>query len=374
MKRRTLLGAGAAGLAGASTTMVALAGGVRAAGAQATDQATTMKLGCQQGPTDERRLRYFARHGVKNICGDLRERKSKGPFTVDELARLRDLAAGHGVSVDMVRLPFLRPSHIDGAARPAIMLGQSPERDRDIEEVQNSIVSCARARIPAISYNLTLIGYQRGKPVPGRGGVLQSAWRLRDQGEMAARRTRAGTVSAALFWERIDYFLERVVPVATEHKVRLCCHPHDPPTPPGFQGVDSVLGTVDGLKKFVTLRESPYHVLNFCQGTVAEMLEDPRRQLFDVIRYFGRKQKIFNVHFRNISGKRDDFVERFPDDGDIDFVKAMRVYQEVGYRHMIMPDHVPGHADDPDKLQAFAFSYGYIRALIQAVQANQVPA
>jgi mannonate dehydratase len=48
-------------------------------------------------------------------------------------------------------------------------------------------------------------------------------------------------------------------------------------------------------------------------------------------------------------------------------VRAMRVYREVGYDGMIMPDHMPSHADDPRGLQAFAFGYGYIKALIQTV-------
>ena len=97
-----------------------------------------------------------------------------------------------------------------------------------------------------------------------------------------------------------------------------------------------MLGTVDGLKRFITIQESPYHGLNFCQGTVSEMLADPGTQIFDVIRYFGTRKKIFNVHFRNIRGHRDDFVEVFPDEGDVDFVKAIQVYKEVGY---------PVHAD-----------------------------
>jgi mannonate dehydratase len=73
------------------------------------------------------------------------------------------------------------------------------------------------------------------------------------------------------------------------------------------------------------------------------------------------------VHFRNIRGKRNDFMETYPDEGDIDFVKAIRVYKEVGYPYMLMPDHVPVHPDDRGGSQAFAFAYGYIRALIQAV-------
>jgi mannonate dehydratase len=159
-----------------------------------------------------------------------------------------------------------------------------------------------------------------------------------------------------------------VVPVAEEYKIRLACHPHDPGVPPkGFRGVQRVLGTVEGLKKFVAIKESPYHGLNLCLGTTAEMLQNPAAEIHDVIRYFGERKKIFNIHFRNIKGKRDDFHETFPDDGDMDMTRVMMTLRDVDYPYMVMPDHMPRHADDPGQLQAFAFGYGYIKALIQAV-------
>src|SRR5262249_31751956 len=108
-----------------------------------------------------------------------------------------------------------------------------------------------------------------------------------------------------------------------------------------------------------------------------ENLENPARDLPSVIRYFGEKGKIFNVHFRNIKGHRDDFVaECFPDDGDIDLGAAVRAYRDVGYDGMLMPDHVPvvASADrSPQSIQViqgeeFVFAYGYIRALIQEAQ------
>jgi mannonate dehydratase len=325
-----------------------------------------MKVGCQQGPTTEPLLRFFARHGVRNICASLPDRTGQTIHGVDELRRLREQCAAQGISVDMIRLPLLRPSNADHDPRSAIVLGKSPERDRDIEEIQAFIRSCAAAGIPAITYNLTILGYQRTHTVTGRGGARYAAWALARAGEGAAKLGRAGRVPADVYWERIAYFLERVVPVATEHKVRLACHPHDPPTPPGFGGVDAVMGTVKGLERFLSLSDSPYHGLNFCQGTVAEMLANPATEIFDVIRTFGKRKKIFNVHFRNIRGRRDDFEERYPDDGDVDLFRALQVYREVGYDGMLMPDHVPKHDDDPDERQAYAFCYGYIRALIQA--------
>ena len=338
-----------------------------ASAAATSGRRTLMKLGCQSAPTNETHLQYLARYGVRNICGYPEIGEGRLYATVDELKRLRDLAEKNSISIDCIAPPFLASTHIDQTLHPAIVLANSPERDRDIEALQTLIRNCAAAGIPSIKYNLTILGVLRTGRTPGRGDAMYSTWRFKDAHPNPPL-TRAGRVDADMFWERITYFLQRVIPVAEEYRIRMACHPHDPGVPPeGYQGVVRVLGTVDGLKEFITIRESPYHGLNFCQGTVAEMLNDPGKEIYDVIRYFGTRKKIFNVHFRNIRGHRDDFQEVYPDQGDIDFVKAIRVYKEVGYPYMLMPDHVPLAANDPGGLQSFAFCYGYIRALIQAV-------
>jgi mannonate dehydratase len=363
MKRRDILKAGAAV---AAAPMIPSASSSASAAPKAL-----MKLGCQSGPTTDQRLQFFKRHSVNNICGYAEDPDKKGYFSVEDLSKLKERCEKHKVSLDMIEFGFLASSHIDRTARPAIMLGESPARDRDIEHVQIIIKNAAKVGIPAIKYNMSLLGVLRTERTPGRGGSSYSTWNLKEAQKYTTHKpeTRAGVVNADRYWERITYFLDRVVPVATENKVRIACHPHDPGVPPGegFQRIDAVLGTPEGLKKFLSIKESPYHGLNFCQGTVSEMLQDPGKEIYDVIRYFGSRKKIFNVHFRNIRGKRDNFQEVYPDEGDIDFVRAMKVYKEVGYPYMMMPDHVPNHPDDRGGMQAFAFAYGYIRALIQAV-------
>jgi mannonate dehydratase len=345
-----------------------------------------LKLGCQSGPSNDQHFAFFARYGVRNICASpVIADPARLYATAEELIQLRELAERHGLSVDMTDSVLLQSSLIDVEKHPAIMLGQSPQRDRDIEAFQTLIRNCREVGIPAVKYNMSILGVLRNTRTAGRGDAEYTGWDLKG-GPVDTSLTRAGVVDDDAFWARITYFLERVVPVANECKVRLACHPQDPGVPQsGYRGVHRVLGTVEGLKKFVSIHESPYHGLNFCQGTLSEDLQNPAEEIFDVIRYFGNRKKIFNVHIRNITGHRDRFFETFPDDGDVDMVRAALTYKEVGYEGMLMPDHVPlvgldgrgadyaynygGSSSTADgHLESFAFAYGYIRGLIQAVE------
>jgi mannonate dehydratase len=213
---------------------------------------------------------------------------------------------------------------------------------------------------------MSILGVLRTGRTPGRADTSYTSFKLADA-KADPPLTKAGRVSADKYWERITYFLERVIPVANEYKVRMACHPNDSMTPPeGYQGVDAVLSTVPGLKRFVTIKESPYHGLNFCQGTVSEMLIDPGKEVYDVIRWFGERKKIFMVHFRNIKGNRTAFSEVAIDEGDVDMAKAMLVYKDVGYDGIMMPDHAVQAPNDQGGEKYNAFAYGYIAGLIKA--------
>jgi mannonate dehydratase len=334
-----------------------------------TKKKAHLKVGHQHLSTNEA-LKLFAALGVNNICSDLPSAKMDAAWSVEGLTKLRERVESFGIKLDCVPLP-LSSAYITRHENPAIMLGKSPERDQQIDDICQMIRNAARAGIPMLKYNMSILGVVSTEPVAGRGGARSRAFSYA-KAKQDPPLTEAGPVSEDVYWERITYFLKRVMPVADEYKMKLACHPHDPgmPKDKGYRGVHTVLGSVDGLKKFLSIVNSPHHGLNFCQGTVSEMLAKPGQEIYDVIRYFGLRGKIFNVHFRNIKGGFLDFHETFIDDGDVDMLKAMRTYKEIGYDGMLMPDHVPKIEGDEGGLRAFAYSFGYIKALIAAVNAE----
>ena len=326
-----------------------------------------MKLGTQVAARDDDDYRIMAQLGVTHINAD--PPGNPHDWSIDDLARHRDHLAALGLVLDMVQLP-LSSRPIEESQSPDILLA-GPDRDRQIDSICRLIERLSEVGIPAAKYNLNIIGIPRTPKEPGRGGSMNAAFRW-DKIDQQASPGAAGVLDAEENWERINYFLSHVVPVAESSKVRLACHPHDPYTPPGYRGVTRVLGTVEGLKRFVQMHESPYHGLNFCQGTIGEMLDDPGVEIFDVIRWFGERDKIFNVHFRNIRGCRLSFMETFPDEGDMDMGRALRLYAELGYKHMLMPDHVPTVAGRDSQNTAFAYVYGYLAAHLEMLRRNDM--
>jgi mannonate dehydratase len=355
------------------TSITAAASGLLTAKAQSANLAGLpeglLKVGTQHGSSNEI-LALLAAFGVNHICSSLPSVKMDENWSTASLSKLRERVESYGIKLEMVPLPL--SSHIISQAEmPHIMLGKSPDRDQEIDQICQMIRNAARAGIPALKYNMSILGVVRTESSPGRGGSSYSTF-IYDKARQDPPLTEAGRVDAEEYWERITYFLKRVIPVAEEYKVRMACHPHDPgmPVDRGFRGVQTVLGSVEGLRRFVDITPSPYHGLNFCQGTISEMLENPAKEIFDVIRYFGSRGKIFNVHFRNIRGRFLNFQETFIDDGDVDMLRALRAYREVGYDGMLMPDHVPEISGDRNGLQAFAYTFGYIKALIRVVNAQ----
>jgi mannonate dehydratase len=324
-----------------------------------------MYIGTQYGCRNETDIEVLSQLGVVNV--DQTPSEPWTEWTTETLVKQRDRFDKHGINVEMIHIPLGSGNALDSDAG-AVFLGPSDERDRQIDGMCEIVRMASEAGLRGLNYNITILGHLRTESRKGRGGATLSSFE-HDKLDPAAGDYEGGAADEDTMWERIDHWLQKIIPVAEEYKVQMACHPSDPGIGKGatHRGVARPLGMPDGFKKFIDLYDSPYNGLNFCQGCMSEALENPAEEIFDVIRYFGERKKIFNVHFRNIKGSLNSFVEVFPNEGDIDMLKAMRVYKEVGYEYMIMPDHVPGISGPESGNVGFAFTYGYIHALLQAV-------
>src|SRR5262245_60690535 len=127
---------------------------------------TRMKVGTQHGSSNEI-LEVLCSLGVNHICSALPSAKMDEYWSVEGLTKLRERLESYGIQLDMVPLP-LSSVAITKAELPSILLGKSPQRDRDIDNVCQMIRNVSRAGIPAVKYNMSILGVVRSDPTPGR--------------------------------------------------------------------------------------------------------------------------------------------------------------------------------------------------------------
>jgi mannonate dehydratase len=335
-------------------------------------QQLQMKVGCQHGGTTKENLEFLARHGVYNMDGGAPKVIEGVGWDLEDSLKKKEACEKYGISLDAYHLP-LTSAGIDRVATPNIMLGKSPERDREIEMIQQMIQVAAKTDVRLLLYNTIILPILRtGRTIdPGRGNASYSTWNYEEAVKMGLdkKKTIAGDVDIEEVYERITYFLDRVLPVAKEYKVKLGNHIADPPAPAGYGGITrwNSPAVFEGIKRFAQLYDNEYHGFNLCLGSAAEGLKDPKTEILPIIKWVGDRKQIFNIHLRNIKGGWNNFQEVYPDNGDMDFVEVIKALRDVGYSGMVMPDHIPQHADPAGSLQGHAFAFGYIKGVMQAV-------
>ena len=337
-----------------------------------------MYIGTQGSFPENADLEVLAQLGVVNIDATPKEPKSE--WTTDLITSYRERCAKHGINLEMMHL-ISSGNALKDQVTGAVFLKPSDARERQLDLVCDIIRTSGEAGIRGLNYNITILGHLRTERTTGRGGAGLSTFdyaelldkgTLREPEETRFSEFQDGPADGDEMWERIDHWLKRVIPVAEEYKVQMACHPSDPGIGLGtiYRGVDRVLGMSEGFKKLIDLYDSPYNGLNFCVGCMSEQCENPAEEIYDIIRYFGERKRIFNIHYRNIKGGLRKFTEVFPDEGDVDMLKVLRTLKEVDYPYMIMPDHVPQISGPEPHKVGFAYIFGYIHAMLQAVNSN----
>ena len=263
------------------------------------------------------------------------------------------------------------------------VLLDGPRRDEQMEGLKELLRTMGKLGIETMGYSFSCTNvWGRATVDRARGGARSSGYIQ----ELAPEETQIprgevwntvydpdapegtiGTVSEAVIWERVERFLKELVPVAEEARVRLAMHPADPPLPT-LRGTARLVHKPEQYQRLLDLVPSHYNAAEFCQGTVAEM--DGDMDVYQAIETYTAQGKIAYVHLRNVRGKVPDYYETFIDDGDVDMVRALRLYHENGFDGVLIPDHTPEMACAAPWHSGMAYALGWMRATIGIIESG----
>jgi mannonate dehydratase len=246
--------------------------------------------------------------------------------------------------------------------------------DRD-EEIQNWIAALeaiSKVGIPVVLWDWvagpsTFAWVRTKRDAVTRGGALTSEFDNSDAKKLGL--TESGEVSRDKMWETVTYFLKAVIPVAEKYNVRMALHPNDPPLSP-LRGIGRIATSAADFRRIMDIVPSPVNGITFCQANFSAMTGD---NVYDMATEFCKQKKIFFVHFRNIDGDREHFLEKFHDDGQIDMPRMMKIYHDYGFDGPMRPDHAPIMVGEKNDRPGYGtlgkiFAFGYMIGILQALQ------
>jgi mannonate dehydratase len=326
----------------------------------ASEKAAGIKLALIQQPQPNLRFKLARQIGVNHAIVDVAKELGTIPRQqyLDTLARIKADFTAAGLTIAGVE------SHPVPAEK--IKLGL-PGRDEEIQNYCAALEALGKLGIPMVCYNFMagLGWYRTNVAVPARGGALTSEFDLREAEKRGL--TEWGVVSEEKIWQNLDYFLKAVIPVAEKAKVNMALHPDDPPVSP-LRGIGRILTSAANYRRVLELVPSPASGITFCQANFKLMGED----IEALAREWCRQKRIFFVHFRDVEGTREHFVETFHDNGPTDMAHMLEVYHESGFDGPMRPDHAPTMEGESNEHPGYAiigkvFAFGYMKGIMDGL-------
>lgn len=312
-----------------------------------------MKTALLLTPFEERNLQLAAQVGVEEIVA------TYPGLERDRLLCIRDRVENWGMRLGVVEryVPTLEFIHGTEA------------RDRQIEGFKTLVRNMGEAGVPVLCYSwMPDDDWQRTRlDAEDRGGALVTECDLREPETFRSvtgfDHRRENPTSEEALWNNLEYFLERVIPVAEDAGVRLAMHPDDPPVD-SLLGQPRILSTPESFERLVRMIDSPSNGICFCQGSFASREED-----YDIPALIRRlAPHIVFAHFRDVVGAVPHFRECFQDNGKTDMAHCWEAYQEAGIDCPIRPDHVPTLAGESNESPGYhmlgrLWAVGYMKGL-----------
>jgi mannonate dehydratase len=295
-----------------------------------------MKISVWHRDLSDSYLRYVTQLGAD--CIDFGSDNSfpgveeQGYPDLDELLKMKKTLRSWGLEINRVTLPNITEK----------FMKDQPGGEKDLENTCNALKVFAEAGVPIArqrfwgdTFNELMYRYRSEH----RGGYLS-----RGESQALTDPVPETPTYEELqdWWKHFCTIYEHLVPIAEEQDIKLAIHPSDTPNP------DTPLGTL-GFHRVIDAFPSRQVGYLYCCGTRAEAGGSP--MVLDEINNYGRKGRIFMVHFRNVRGSlatARGFEETLLDDGDMNMFKLLLELKRVGFTGCLNPDHIPALEGDHD--------------------------
>lgn len=312
-----------------------------------------MRISVWDGGLSDSYLRQVVQLGAHCIdfgnCNTFPGVEERGCPDLDELLRIKKHIRSWGLDINRVTLPNITEKFMKGL----------PGGEKELENTCDALrvfgeagVPIARQRFAGDTFDYLTTRYH---------SVHRGGYTSRGESRSPTKGTPERPTYEELeqWWKRFCEVYSALVPIAEEYDVKLAIHPSDTPNP------DTPLGSL-GFHRVIDAFPSRNVGYLYCVGTRAEAGGTPL--VLDELNNYGRKGRIFLVHFRNVRGSlatAGTFEEVLLDDGDMNMFMILRELQKVGYSGCLNPDHIPRLEGNV----GLAYSVGYIKALLAALAA-----
>ncbi len=259
------------------------------------------------------------------------------------------------------------------------ILLDGPKKLKQIEDLKQLIRNVGEAGIPIFGYNFSLAGVSSRVTGPfARGEAISVGMEKGDETpipngmvwNMIYDETAIGTmpeIDHEELWKRVTFFLNELIPVAEAAGVQLAAHPDDPPLP-FVRKTPRLVFQPDLYQKLLDINSSSSNKLEFCLGSIAEMVDG---DVYNATEQYSKLEKISYIHFRNVIGKVPNYKEVFVDEGDIDMLKILRILKANNFNGVLIPDHTPQMSCAAPWHSGMAYAMGYMKALLNQVNSEE---
>jgi len=260
------------------------------------------------------------------------------------------------------------------------ILLDGPKKHQQMEKIKHIIRNMGKAGIPVMGYNFSIAGVAtRVSGAFARGSAESVGMDGEDQTPLPNGmvwnmvydyRPKEGIIerfSHEELWQRLEWFLKEIIPVAEEAGVRMAAHPDDPPMP-YVRNTPRLVYQPHMYQKLLDIYPSHSNALEYCLGSLAEMTGG---DIYKATEKYASQNAIGYVHFRNVKDKVPYYKETFIDDGDIDMSRVLEILKRSNFEGVLIPDHTPLMNCQAPWHAGMAYAIGYIQALLKDIHSNR---